>query len=63
MRTSRVEVISEACDGAEGVRKAAELQPDIILLDIELPKVNGIEVAKRIRRRSPQVHIIFVTQD
>jgi DNA-binding NarL/FixJ family response regulator len=56
-------IISEACDGAEGVRKAAELQPDIILLDIGLPKLNGIEAAKRIRQVSPQAHIVFVTQD
>ena len=56
-------IISEACDGAEGVRKAAELQPDIILLDIGLPNLNGIEAAKRIRQVSPQAHIVFVTQD
>lgn len=56
-------IISEACDGAEGVRKAAELQPDIILLDIGLPKLNGIEAARRIRQVSPHAHIVFVTQD
>lgn len=56
-------IIYEACDGAEGVRKAAELQPDIILLDVGLPKLNGIEAARRIGQASPQVQIVFVTQD
>jgi DNA-binding NarL/FixJ family response regulator len=56
-------IVSEACAGAEGVRKAAELHPDIILLDIGLPKLNGIEAARRIRQSSPQAHIVFVTQD
>lgn len=40
---------------------ARELQPDIILLDIGLPHLNGIEVARRIRQGSPHVHIVFVT--
>jgi DNA-binding NarL/FixJ family response regulator len=56
-------IVSEACDGAEGVRKAAELQPDVILLDIGLPKLNGIEAARRIRQSSPHSHIVFVTQE
>jgi|SRR5215831_8491876 len=56
-------IVSEACDGAEGVRKAAELRPDIILLDIGLPKLNGIEAARRIRHASPHVHIVFVTEN
>jgi DNA-binding NarL/FixJ family response regulator len=56
-------IISEACDGAEAVQKAAELQPDIIVLDIGLPKLNGIEAAKIIRQSSPNSRIIFLTQN
>jgi CheY-like chemotaxis protein len=46
--------ISEASDGLEAVKKAAALQPDVILLDIGLPSLNGMEAAKRIALVAPQ---------
>jgi DNA-binding NarL/FixJ family response regulator len=55
------QVISEACDGVEAVEKAAELLPDIVILDIGMPRMNGIEAAKIIRRRSPGSKIMFLT--
>ena|SRR5215469_4776328 len=57
------QVIGEACDGLQAVEKTAELCPDIILLDIGMPGLNGIEAAKRIRHTCPGSRIIFVTQD
>jgi DNA-binding NarL/FixJ family response regulator len=57
------QVIAEASDGSEAVQKAEELKPDLILLDIGLPKLNGIEVARRIRQRSPSSKIIFLSQN
>ena len=54
--------VCEVSDGAEAVRKAEELQPDLILLDIGLPMLNGIEAARRIRKCAPQSKIIFVSQ-
>ena len=50
-------------DGLEAVQRAEELQPDLILLDIGLPGLNGIEAARRIRKLSPQSKILFVSQE
>ena len=55
-------VIAEANDGPEAVQKAKELEPDIILLDIQLPTLNGIETAKLIRQVSPRSNIVFLTE-
>jgi DNA-binding NarL/FixJ family response regulator len=54
-------VIAEAADGSAAVRKAEELKPDLILLDIGLPKLNGIEAARRIRQLSPSSKIVFLS--
>jgi DNA-binding NarL/FixJ family response regulator len=54
-------VMGEACDGPDAVRKATEFQPDIILLDITMPGLSGIEAAKLIRQQSPASAIVFLT--
>jgi len=56
-------IVGEASDGLEAVYKAEELQPDLILLDIGLPSLNGIEAARRIRKLSPRSEILFVSQE
>jgi DNA-binding NarL/FixJ family response regulator len=56
-------LIVEACDGLEAVHKAAEFQPDIVLLDIAMPILNGIQAAQKIREASPNSRIIFLTMD
>src|SRR4029077_14024669 len=57
------QVIAEAADGPEAIQKVEELKPDLIVLDIGLPKLNGIEAAQRIRRASPNTKIVFLSQN
>ena len=60
-RRPEFRVVAEVADGLEAVQKTQELKPDLILLDIGLPRLNGIEVAKRIRQIAPNAGIIFLT--
>lgn len=62
-RRADFQTVYQADDGLEGVRSAQELQPDLILLDIGLPELNGIEAARRIRKVSPNSKILFLTQE
>ena len=56
-------IVAEVADGPKAVQKAQELQPDLILLDIGLPNLNGLEAAKAIRQIAPKARIIFLTQN
>ena len=57
------QIVAEVTDGFEAVQKAEELQPDLILLDIGLPSLNGIDAARRIRKLSPKSKILFMSQE
>ncbi len=62
-KSAELQIIGEASDGLEAVHKAEELQPDLILLDIGLPSLNGIEAARRICKLAPKSKIVFLSQE
>jgi DNA-binding NarL/FixJ family response regulator len=62
-RKPELQVVGEASDGLEAVQKAVELKPDLILLDIGLPSLSGIEAARQIRNLVPEAKIIFLSQE
>ncbi len=62
-KRSALQIVGEASDGLEAVRRAQELKPDLILLDVGLPALNGIKAAQQILKLSPESKIIFLSQE
>ena len=62
-KRQHLQVVGEASDGLEAIQKAVELKPDLILLDIGLPTLSGIEAARQIRKLAPESKIIFLSQE
>lgn len=59
--TPGVEVVGSAGDGQEGVRSALELQPDVVLMDLHMPQLNGIEATERVVASSPHIGVLVLT--
>ena len=60
-RSPEIEVVGEAADGAEATEKALKLKPDVVVLDVSMPRLNGIEAARRIHEALPSVRILVLT--
>jgi DNA-binding NarL/FixJ family response regulator len=58
-----LEIVGEASDGFEAIQKAVELKPDLVLMDIGLPSINGIEAARQIRELVPEARMVFLSQE
>ncbi|MCI0411610.1 response regulator transcription factor, partial [bacterium] len=56
-----IHVIGEAANGLEAIRKYSELKPDVILLDISMPKLGGLEVSRRIKKENPSAKIVILS--
>src|SRR5213080_4212063 len=60
-RQERLAIVGEAADGLEAVRKAKELAPDIILMDIDMPHMNGLAVTELLRRELPNIKVLILS--
>jgi len=61
-RRSGCEVVGEASDGLEALEKAGSLHPDLMILDVTMPKMSGLEVCRLARQKRPDLEVLFVTQ-
>src|SRR4030095_12012855 len=59
--TTNITIVASVADGQTAVAEALRLKPDVVLLDIQMPKLNGIEAARQIRAELPQVGVVLIS--
>lgn len=62
-KRTELEIVGESSDGLQAIQQAQELHPDLILLDLGLPTIDGIETARRLRKLLPRSKILFLSQE
>jgi DNA-binding NarL/FixJ family response regulator len=62
LQQNDIEVVGEASDGIEAIEKAAKLRPDIVLMDISMPRLGGLEATIELKKSNPEIKIIVLTQ-
>jgi DNA-binding NarL/FixJ family response regulator len=62
-KRTELEIVGESSDGLQAIQQAQELHPDLILLDLGLPTIDGIETARRLRKLVPRSKILFLSQE
>jgi two-component system, NarL family, nitrate/nitrite response regulator NarL len=62
-RQTNMEIVGEAVDGQEALRKSKELMPDVILMDMDMPRLNGLVVTQTLRQEVPNVKVLIVSAD
>jgi two-component system nitrate/nitrite response regulator NarL len=60
-RQDRIKIVGEAADGDEALKRTRELAPDVVLLDLDMPRLNGLAVAQLLRKESPKVRILIIS--
>lgn len=56
-----VEIVGEAVDGEEAVRQTEEVRPEVVLLDLQMPRMSGLQALRAIREKAPEAHVVVLT--
>jgi DNA-binding NarL/FixJ family response regulator len=58
-----IKIVAEAADGREAIRKARQFKPNLVLMDVRMPVMNGIDATRQLKREMPEIQVIILTMD